>query len=283
MAKQNTYRTGIYTRLSKVDRKNGLANDGISESLSISNQRTLLTELCKERGLILTEEYVDDGLTGVFFDRPRLQDMIPDIERGYINCVVVCDLSRLGRNYVEAGHFTEDFIVENGIRFISLAENIDIDGTTQESDGIIAFHHVMNEFYPRQVSQKVRRVKASGARQGKFMGSRAPFGFMKSPENKHQLLIDEEAAATIRYIFGEFAIGKSARSIAQSLNACFILPESMVTESRPKANKTYGVLPRSCSFSRIPPTLVIWYKDSEKMYPLIRANAVVSLLSNRSL
>ena len=126
------------------------------------------------------------------------------------------DLSRLGRNYVEAGYYTEEYFIEHDIRFIAINDGID---TMHDNNDIAAFHHVLNEFYPKQVSKKVKQVKKKSAEQGKFMGSQAPYGYMKSPEDKHVLIIDEEAAVIVRRLFNEFANGDSARMIADKLNS----------------------------------------------------------------
>lgn len=210
MELQNNYDVGIYCRLSRDD------NNGHLESMSIVNQRQVLTDYVAEKGWNLKECYVDDGYTGTNFDRPNFKRMISDAENGKINCIITKDLSRLGRNYVQAGYYTDEFFVENNIRFIAINDGID---TIKEDNDIAAFHHVLNEIYPKQVSKKVRQVKKKSAQQGKFMGSQAPYGYMKSPEDKHILIIDEEAAIIIRRLFSEFAGGNSARMIADRLNS----------------------------------------------------------------
>ena len=205
----DNYDVGIYCCLSRDD------NNGSLESMSIANQRQMLIGYVEEKGWNLTECYIDDGWSGTNFQRPEFQRMIQDAEAGKINCIVTKDLSRLGRNYVQAGYYTEEFFVEHGIRFIAINDSID---TMQENNDIAAFHHVLNEFYPRQVSKKVRQVKKAGALQGKFMNSQAPFGYMKSPQDKHVLIVDEEAAQVVRRLFNEYADGDSARMIADRLN-----------------------------------------------------------------
>ena len=210
MELQNNYDVGIYCRLSRDD------NNGHLESMSIVNQRQVLTDYVAEKGWNLKECYVDDGYTGTNFDRPNFKRMISDAENGKINCIITKDLSRLGRNYVQAGYYTDEFFVENNIRFIAINDGID---TIKEDNDIAAFHHVLNEIYPKQVSKKVRQVKKKSAQQGKVMGSQAPYGYMKSPEDKHILIIDEEAAIIIRRLFSEFACGNSARLIADRLNS----------------------------------------------------------------
>ena len=205
----NNYDVGIYCRLSRDD------NNGHLESMSISNQRQVLKDYVQEKGWYLVDEYIDDGFTGTNFDRPDFKRMISDVEMGKINCIVTKDLSRLGRNYVQAGYYTDEFFIEHDIRFIAINDGID---TIKEDNDIAAFHHVLNEIYPKQVSKKVRQVKKKSAQQGKFMGSQAPYGYKKSAEDKHVLVIDEEAALIVKRLFCEFASGDSARLIADRLN-----------------------------------------------------------------
>ncbi len=207
--KINNYDVGIYCRLSRDDR------NGNQESMSIANQRQVLVDYVKEKGWTLKECYIDDGYTGANFDRPDFQRMINDAENGIINCIVTKDLSRLGRDYITSGYYTENYFKEHNIRFIAINDNVD---TVNDDSEIVAFHHVLNELYPRQVSKKVRQVKKKSAQQGKFMGSQAPYGYMKSPEDKHVLIVDEEAAIIVQRLFTEFANGNSARMMADKLN-----------------------------------------------------------------
>lgn len=203
------YNVGIYCRLSRDD------HNGSLESMSIANQRQVLMDYVNEKGWKLEDCYIDDGYTGTNFNRPDFKRMIHDAEIGRINCIVTKDLSRLGRNYVEAGYYTEEYFIEHDIRFIAVNDGID---TIKDDNDIAAFHHVLNEIYPKQVSKKVRQVKKKSAEQGKFMGSQAPYGYMKSPEDKHILIIDDEAAFIVRRLFNDFANGDSARMIADKLN-----------------------------------------------------------------
>lgn len=202
MKLHDNYDVGIYCRLSRDD------NNGSLESMSIANQRQLLIDYVKERGWSLKDCYVDDGYTGTNFERPDFKRMIRDAESGKIDCIVTKDLSRLGRNYVQTGYYTEEYFIERSIRFIAVNDGID---TMQENNDIAAFHHVLNEFYPKQVSKKIRQVRKSSAKQGKFMGSQAPYGYIKSPEDKHTLVIDNEAAKIVKRLFTEFANGATVQ------------------------------------------------------------------------
>jgi len=206
---QTIYDAGLYLRLSHDDHNFNAA------SMSIINQRKILTDYVTEMGWNTRDVYSDDGYTGTNFDRPDFKRMIRDVETGKLNCIVVKDMSRLGRNYVECGYYTDEFFKAKGVRFIALNDGID----TLEDNDMIPFHHVVNEIYPKQVSRKVRQVKTSNARQGKFNGSQAAYGYEKSPHDGHILIPEEPAATIIRRIFAEFATGISARAIGNRLNA----------------------------------------------------------------
>ena len=177
MKLQNTYDVGIYCRLSRDD------NNGNLESMSIANQKQMLMDYVREKGWNLREIYIDDGYSGTNFERPDFKRMLRDIADGKIDCVITKDLSRLGRNYAKVGYYTEEFFVEQGIRFIAV--NDGFDSMREEENEIAPFKNVLNEWYPRDISKKVRQVKKTAARQGKFMGSQAPYGYKKSPEDKH--------------------------------------------------------------------------------------------------
>lgn len=208
---QNIFDSGIYLRLSKDDK------NGSSESMSIANQRKLLEDFVKEKGWNLKETYIDDGYSGTNFERPDFKRMLKDIKRGYINCVITKDLSRLGRNYAKVGYYTEEFFIEYGVRFIAV--NDDFDTMHDEENDIAPFKNVLNEWYPRDISKKVRQVKKKSAQLGLFMGSQAPYGYKKSPEDKHQLIIDDMSAPIVRRIFNDFASGMSARMIGDQLTS----------------------------------------------------------------
>lgn len=206
---QNNYDVGIYCRLSRDD------NNGNLESMSIANQRQMLLDYVKEKGWNLRNIYVDDGFSGTNFERPDFKRMIQDVESGKINCIITKDLSRFGRNYVKTGYYTEEYFAEMDVRFIAVNDSID---TMQENNDIAPFQNILNEWYPKDISKKVRQVKKLAARQGKFMGSQAPYGYKKSEEDKHVLIVDEPASTIVRRIFDEFAAGNSARMIAERLN-----------------------------------------------------------------
>ena len=162
---------GIYLRLSRDD-------GGDSESNSISNQRDMLREFCKQNLLQIYSEYVDDGVSGTTFERDGFKQMICDIQQGMISVVVCKDLSRLGRNNAMVSYYTDIFFVENNVRFIAINDNIDSD---KGYDEIMGFRSVINEFYARDISKKIKSVKVMQAHQGKRIGGYPPFGYMVDP------------------------------------------------------------------------------------------------------
>ena len=210
---QNTTKTtyvAIYLRLSRDDQ------NGSAESMSISNQRDMLIDYCEERGWTIYDIYVDDGFTGTNYDRPAFKRMIEDIKSGHINVVLTKDLSRLGRNYVMTGQYTDFFFPEHGVRYVAVNDSYDSD---KDDNDIAPFKNILNEMYAKDISRKVRSARKTSAVQGKFMGSKPPFGYVKSSEDKHQLVIDPLAAEIVRRLFREFAGGESGRNIATKLNA----------------------------------------------------------------
>lgn len=205
---QKNYKVGLYLRLSRDD---GNSN---SESMSISNQRTMLTDYTNERGWDVEDIYIDDGISGVTFDRPAFTRLIKDIESKRINMVITKDLSRLGRNYVKVGEYTDYFFPEHKVRYIAINENYD---STTDND-FIAFLNIFNEHYAKDISRKIKSVKTSQMKQGLFIGSQPAMGYKRDPNDKHKLIIDEDAAEIIKRIFHRYSIGDSARHIANTFN-----------------------------------------------------------------
>jgi len=208
--KTENYDVGIYCRLSRDD------NNGSSESMSISNQRDMLKAYVKDKGWSISDIYIDDGYSGVTFERPEFKRMIGDIEAGKINCVITKDLSRLGRNYVQTGQYTDFFFPRYGVRYIAVNDNHD--SQNDMDNDITPFKNILNEMYAKDISKKIRSARKVSAKQGKFMGSQPPFGYIKNPMNKYQLIPDEETAPIIQRIFKLFANGESGRYIAGILN-----------------------------------------------------------------
>ena len=198
--------TAIYCRLSRDDGTE-------TESNSIGNQKKMLTQKAKELGLTNTKYYVDDGYTGTNFNRPAFQELLDDIEMGYISVVIVKDLSRLGRDYVSVGHYTDNYFPEHNVRFIAVNDMVDSDEGENE---IAPFKNVMNEMYARDISRKVRSAHRIRGNMGEPL-SQPPYGYMKSPENKKKWIIDPEAAEVVRDIYRMCLEGMGNESIAREL------------------------------------------------------------------
>lgn len=198
--------TAIYCRLSRDDGTD-------SESNSICNQKKLLSQKAKELKLTNTKFYVDDGYTGTNFNRPGFQALLEDIEMGYVTTVMVKDLSRLGRDYVSVGHYTDNFFPEHNIRFIAVNDLVD----SNEGDNEIApFKNIMNEMYARDISRKVRSSHRIRGNLGEPL-SQPPYGYMKNPDNKKKWIIDPEAAEVVKSIFKMCIEGKGNETIARIL------------------------------------------------------------------
>lgn len=198
--------TAIYCRLSRDDGTE-------TESNSIGNQKKMLTQKAKELGLTNTKYYVDDGYTGTNFNRPAFQELLDDIEMGYISVVIVKDLSRLGRDYVSVGHYTDNYFPEHNVRFIAVNDMVDSDEGENE---IAPFKNVMNEMYARDISRKVRSAHRIRGNMGEPL-SQPPYGYMKSPENKKKWIIDTEAAEVVRDIYRMCLEGMGNEAIAREL------------------------------------------------------------------
>ena len=198
--------TALYCRLSRDDGMDG-------ESNSIANQKKLLSKYAKENGFQNTKIYVDDGYSGTNFTRPGFEHMLEDIELGYVTAVIVKDMSRLGRNYLKVGYYTDTYFPEHDIRFIAVNDCVD----SADGDNEFApFRNVMNEMYARDVSRKVRSAHRIRGNSGEPL-SQPPYGYMKSPENKKKWVIDPEASENVKRIFRMCLEGKGNETIAHVL------------------------------------------------------------------
>lgn len=207
---QAVWRAALYTRLSREDGDK-------PESDSIANQRSLLESFAiQQPDLEVAGQYSDDGYTGTNFDRPDFQRMIADIEAGKINCVIVKDLSRFGRDYINAGQYLERWFPQHGVRF--LAVNDHIDSAKGPYDMLLPFKNVFNEQYARDISNKVKSAMQSKQRQGQFIGAFASYGYRKNPEDHNKLLVDPAAAAVVQRIFDLYEQGNGKIRIAKLLN-----------------------------------------------------------------
>ncbi len=207
------YRTAAYARLSVEDSKN-------PDCDTIENQLSLVRDYIASRPyLTQTAEYIDNGVSGTRFDRPEFTRMVNDMRAGEIDCIVVKDLSRLGRNYLETGDYLEKIFPFFGIRFIAVTDGYDSTASSAADDGLIVpLKNLINEAYAKDMSKKISTAIDIKQRQGKFIGSRAPYGYQKSPEDKNQLIVDKEASPIVVRIFECKAAGMGNGAIARMLN-----------------------------------------------------------------
>ncbi len=207
MQSNNSGITALYCRLSRDD------GNKENESNSIENQKLMLTRYAKEKGFENTRFYVDDGFTGTNFNRPDFKRMMEDVEAGYVSTIIVKDMSRFGRNYVEVGLYTESYFPENNIRFIAITDLVDsADGENE----IIPFKNVMNEMYARDISKKVRSAKRIRGNMGEPL-SQPPYGYMKDPQNPKRWVVEPEAAKVVKEIFRLYLEGYGQEKIAWHL------------------------------------------------------------------
>ncbi len=219
------YRAISYSRLSKDDydrkEKRGQYKN---ESDSIGNQRKLIREyVAKHDDIILVREEHDDGYTGTNFDRPGFRAVLNAIQAGEVDCVIVKDLSRLGREYIETGKYLEMVFPDKGIRFIAINDDVDSEHHSQSDDLLIPVKNLINETYCRELSRKLRSQFELQRRNGEFLGAFAAYGYRKSPDDKHTLVIDDYAAQVVRDIFALKMQGYSQQSIADALNKMGVL------------------------------------------------------------
>lgn len=206
--KRTEMMAALYLRLSRDD-------EGEEESASIKNQRKLLRAYCAEQGYFVYGEYVDDGYSGTSFDRPAFRRMIADIEAGLVNLVITKDLSRLGRDYITAGEYTERFFPEHGVRYIALNDGYDSDSPYTD---IAPFKNIINEMYARDASKKIRSAFETKMREGSYIGNFAPYGYEKDPLNRNHLVVDYEAAPVVQEIFRRLRGGERLSEVARDLN-----------------------------------------------------------------
>lgn len=199
-----------YYRFSQEDAQHG--------ATSIDNQRAMVSAYAKQRGWEFVSDYCDDGVSGTTFDRTGFKAMLEDARNGLFNCLIVKDLSRLGRNHVQTDLHIESIFPALGIRFIAIGENIDSADRDSTANDLAPFVNLFNDFYARQTSQKIRAVLAYQAKEGKYRATMAAYGYEKDPQDKHHLIIDPEVAEIVRRIFQMRQSKQSYLSIAKTLN-----------------------------------------------------------------
>lgn len=208
--KSKLFKVAIYIRLSREDGDK-------EESSSITNQRAILKRYIEENeDFVLVDEYVDDGWTGTNFNRPGFQKLLADLKAKKVDTVITKDLSRLGRDYIDTGYYVQKFFPENNIRYIAILDNID----TMEDAGmndIAPFKSIINDMYVKDISKKIKSALKERKTAGNFLATTAPYGYMKNPENKYQLVINEVEAEIVRRVFSLYLEGNGLTKISQIL------------------------------------------------------------------
>ena len=200
--------TALYPRLSRDDELQG-------ESNSIKNQKLMLEQYAKTNGYTNTRFYIDDGYSGTNFNRPGFQRMLEDIEAGLVKRVIVKDMSRFGRNYLEVGYYTEVLFPEYDVQFIAIQDGVDSENMSDND--FTPFRNIMNEWYAKDISKKMKSAIRAKGNSGKHTNPTPPYGYMKDPQDKFKWIIDEEAAAVVREIFGLCMQGYGPSQIARIL------------------------------------------------------------------
>ncbi len=238
--KQEKQIAGLYMRLSQEDERTG-------ESLSIENQRHILRKYAEEHGFEIHGEYIDDGVSGTTFDRPEVQRLLDDAKTGVINTIIVKDLSRFGRNYIEVGQYLDYVFPAFGIRFIAIQDNVDTTNRDSNAMEMMPIMNVFNEWHAANTSKKIRAVKRANAQEGIYTANKAAYGYIMGTDKKRTPVIDEETAPIVVRIFEMYASGLSQKKIAE------ILTEEGVPSPGVYAYEKYGQRGK-------PNALKIWHK-----------------------
>ncbi len=229
------FNTALYIRLS--------VEDGKGRSNSIENQQLILNDyLLDKPEFCVYDTYIDNGLTGTNFDRPSFKRMLTDIENKKVNCVIVKDLSRLGRNSIDTGYYVEQYFAQHKVRFIALNDMFDTADESNSRNGIILpLKNMVNEAYALDIGKKIKSAAHQAMLDGDYIGARAPFGYKKSPDDCHKLIIDEETAPTVRQIFKWFAEGDGLNTIVVRLNEMGVETSSVYKSKTSERDKNYAL------------------------------------------
>ena len=227
MAKKEEIKiTALYERLSRDDEQAG-------ESNSIQNQKKYLEEYARQHGLRNIRHFYDDGYSGTNFNRPGFAALLEEIEAGRVETLVVKDLSRFGRNYLQVGYYTEILFPKRGVRFIAVNNNVD-SATPQDND-FTPFLNIMNEWYAKDTSNKIKAIFKSRMKDGMRCSGSIPYGYKREPDDKQTLIVDEPAAEIVRKIFRLAFQGNSTTAIAEILTAEQVLiPAAYAAQHNPK-------------------------------------------------
>ena len=230
--------TALYARLSQED-----ALDG--ESNSIANQKKILLKFATDSGFPNPTFFIDDGVSGVTFDRPGWNEMIRLAEAGKVTTVIVKDISRMGRDYLKVGYYTESFFAERDIRYIAINDGVDSD---KGDNDFTPFRNLFNDFYARDTSKKIRAVIRAKGNAGEHLCTNPPYGYMKDPADKKKWIVDEEAAEIVKRIFDLCIAGKGPMQIAKLLTAQHVLTVKAhyaQRDGKPLPDKAYQWSPKS--------------------------------------
>lgn len=203
----DTYKAAVYCRLSKDDEQNG-------DSVSIETQKMMLTKYCNDQMIDIFDIYVDDGYSGLNFNRPSFKRLIQDLEDGKFNVVITKDLSRLGRDYIQTGYYIDIYFTSKKVRYIAVNDGID---TKYENNDIAPFKNILNDMYAKDISKKIKSAKMQRAQNGLFISAQAPYGYKIDPFNRNKLIIDEAVAPTVKRIFQLATEGNNFSEISRIL------------------------------------------------------------------
>ena len=232
MAARTKKITALYERLSRDDELQG-------ESNSIKNQKAFLEDYARRNGFLNIRHYTDDGVSGTTFDRKGFQAMIAEIEADNVATVIVKDMSRFGRDYLQVGFYTDILFKDKDVRFIAVNNGIDSD--KQSDNDFTPFLNIMNEWYARDSSRKIRAIFQARMQEGKRVSASVPYGYRRNPENKQQLIVDERAAVVVRRIFQMIIAGDGVQAIADALTADRVLiPSAYAKRYNPENHHSKG-------------------------------------------
>lgn len=219
------WRAAIYVRLSVEDAR--------TRTDSIETQQLIIQEFLEDhRDIQVFDTYIDNGTTGTNFQRPAFQKMLDDIESVKVNCVIVKDLSRLGRNSIDTGYYIERYFPGKKVRFIAVNEDYDTEKEHNEQDALmIPLRNMINEAYSIDIGKKIKAQQRQAMKDGKFVGARAPYGYLKSPDDCHQLIVDPIASKVVYQMFQWAAEGNGINTIVMKLNDARYLPPSLYKQS----------------------------------------------------
>jgi DNA invertase Pin-like site-specific DNA recombinase len=234
--KQQHYYAGLYGRLSDED-----DNDSDKDSCSIESQRKIMEQFCEAKNIQVVDFYKDDGWSGTNFDRPDFQRLLSDIKRGKINLVIVKDLSRFGRNYVDSGYYIENVFDDFNVRFIAIDDGVD---TLQGENMVMPIKNMMNDFYAKDISKKTVSALNARAKSGQYLASKPAYGYAKDSVDSHQLVVDLESAEIVQRIFQMASMNHGYGSIVKRLTEQRILtPQSYFVTHNPDYFKKMSFIP----------------------------------------